>query len=495
MYKNRFKAWRWSKNTPATWMAKKARQRKLDGKDTVFYWNNQKWTADELAQKNGKVWQNQNTDGAMIICGPTPHDTKYYTPGNESPQCDRVSQQQQQIQPRSWDERHNEERFYLDMPPINIDVNKATLSQLHDLLKDASRAASTGKINDANADFRDAVSGFRFKLSATHDETLRAAYSYASFYAKTNQMDKADAVLNWVSNHHVKKWGPSHENTYLHYARTIELFQAWGRQEHAEILVYKLLDDQPDEGVSLLEIGDEPFVRRLNESTYSSFPETDDPEEMSQQLSKIDLAIMANIRGLNDVLAVIIRHCDQKPHDLNMSLQACRAKCALARWHNNAGDHGQALSLLKGARRSITPFLVVEGEPIPRATIQAVKALAYQFLEMKDESSSNTVLEDVVHSLDARCQTFDCDCNDKAFLLNFVLTVAFHLHEVATWDKCRYWVERGLGLAIRLHGLKSLEARRFQKILDKEDFDMRSAISVHDLMKSSGGLFNIRLVL
>lgn len=66
MYKNRFKAWRWSKNTPATWMAKKARQRKLDGKDTVFYWNNQRWTADELAQKNGKVWQNQNTDGKFV---------------------------------------------------------------------------------------------------------------------------------------------------------------------------------------------------------------------------------------------------------------------------------------------------------------------------------------------------------------------------------------------------------------------------------------------
>ncbi|CAG1997017.1 unnamed protein product [Fusarium graminearum] len=494
MYKNRFKAWRWSKNTPATWMAKKARQRKLDGKDTVFYWNNQRWTADELAQKNGKVWQNQNTDGAMIICGPTPHDTKYYTPGNESPQCGRVSQQQMQLQPRGWSERRKEERFYLDTPPINIDVNKATLSQFHDLLKDASRAASAGMFDDANADFRDAVSGFRFKLSPTHDETLRAAYSYASFYAKTNQMDKADAVLNWVSNHHVKKWGPSHENTYLHYARAVELFQAWGRQEHAEILVYKLLDDQPDEGVSLLEIGHEPFIREPT-CFDRSFPETDDPEEMSQQLSKIDLAIMANIRGLNDVLAVIIRHCDQRPHDLNMSLQACRAKCALARWHNNAEDHGQALSLLKDARRSITPFLVVEEEPMSRATVQAVKALAYQFLEMKDESSSNTVLEDVVDSLDARCQTFNCDYNDKAFLLDLVLAVAFHLHEVASWDKCRYWVERGLGLAIRLHSSKSLEARRFQKILDKEDFDMRSAISVHDLMKSSGGLFNIRLVL
>ncbi|CEI66059.1 hypothetical protein FVEN_g4529 [Fusarium venenatum] len=491
MYKNKFKAWRWSKNTPAAWMAKKARQRKLDGKDTVFYWNNQRWTSDELAQRNGKVWQNQSGDGTMIICGRTPNDTKYYTPGNESPQLGFISHQ-----PHGSNERNQGETFYLDTPPVNLEYHKTTLSQLHDLLKEASCAASTGKVNDADADFRDSVSGFRFKLSPTHDETIRAAYMYACFYAKTNQMDKADAVLNWMSNHHVKKWGSSHDNTYLHYARTIELFQSWGRQEDAEVLVYRLLDDQMGEGVNLLDIGHEPYVQRASACAHfdKSFPDTDDPEQISQQLSKINLAIMSNIKGLNNVLEVIIEHCDQKPLDLNMSLQACRAKCTLATWHNNDGDRGLALNILKGARRSITPFIIVEEQPMSRATIQTAKTLAYQFLEMREDSCSNAVLEDVVGSLNSRCQTFDCDDNDKAFLLDFVLTVAFRLHEVASWDKCRYWVERGLGLAMKLHGLKSPEARRFQKILDKEDFDMRSSISVHDLMKASGGLFNIRLV-
>jgi hypothetical protein len=63
MYKNRFKAWRWSKNTPIEWMAKKVQQRKVGRKDTVFYWNDQGWTADELAQKKGKAWQDQSGDG------------------------------------------------------------------------------------------------------------------------------------------------------------------------------------------------------------------------------------------------------------------------------------------------------------------------------------------------------------------------------------------------------------------------------------------------
>jgi hypothetical protein len=309
-------------------------------------------------------------------------------------------------------------------------------------------------------------------------------------------MNKADAVLNWMSNHHIKKWGPSHDNAYLHYARMIELFRSWGRQEDAELLVYKLLDDETDEGVNLLDLGNESSAQRTTMpiDLNTSFPETDDPQSISQQLNKIDLAIISNINGMNNVLEVIIRHCECKPHDLDISLQACRAKCALAKWHNNAGNPEQVFNLLKGARRSITPFLSVNEEPMSRTTIQTAKTLAYQFLEMRDETSCNAVLEDVISSLDAHCQTHYCDANERMFLLDFVLTVAFHFHEVASWDRCRYWVERGFGLAIRMHGPRSAEARRFQKILDREDFDMRSSISVHDLMKSSGGLFNIRLV-
>ncbi|KAF9767433.1 hypothetical protein IL306_000020 [Fusarium sp. DS 682] len=490
MYKNRFKTWRWSKNTPTAWMEKKAHERKLHGKDTVFYWKDERWTEEQLARRNGKAGQDQGSDCPSVICGRTPNDTEYYTPGNERPQRNLSSQ------PLVSNERHEEQKFYLDTPPVNLLLNKATLAQLRDLLKDASRAASTGKVNDADADFRDAVSGFRFKLSPTHDETLRAAYLYACFYAKCSQMDRADAVLNWMSDHHVEKWGSRHENTYLHYARMVELLRSWGRQEDAELLIYKLLDNETDEGVNLLGIGHENSNQRITTriDLDNSFPETDDPESISQQLNRIDLAIISNIRGLDNVLEIIIRHCESKPHDLDMSLQACRAKCALAKWHGNAGNLGQACHLLKDARRSITPFLSVSEEPISRQTIQTAKSLAYQSLETKDDSSCNAVLEDVVTSLEARCQTLDCEEKDRAFLLDFVLTVAFHFHEVSSWEQCRYWVERGFGLAMRMHGIKSPEVQRFQKVLDKEGFDMRSSISVHDLMKSSGGVFKIKLV-
>ncbi|KAL4732750.1 hypothetical protein ACLX1H_001769 [Fusarium chlamydosporum] len=397
-------------------MTKKVQERKLAGKDTVFHCKDQRWTEEDLAQRHGGLGQDRSADDTSVLCGPTPNGTKYYTPGNEP---------QQILPPQSyrWTERHREQQFYLDMPPINLALNRTNLSELRSLLKNASHAGSAGNINEADADFRDAVSGFRFKLSPTHDETIRAAYLYACFYANCGQMTKADAVLDWMSKHQVEKWGSRHENTYLHYARVAELFRSWGRQEDAELLIYKLLDDETDEGINLLSIQPEPSSCGTATSIdlVESFPETDDPESMSQQLNKIELAMISNIRGIDKVLEIIIRNCERKPHDIHMSLQACRAKCALAKWHGNAGYFEHTCQLLKSARTSITPFLSVSEEPMSRTTIQTARTLAYQFLDNKDESSCNAVLEDVVVSLEATCQVLNSDENDKAFLLDFVL--------------------------------------------------------------------------
>ncbi|KAL5601601.1 hypothetical protein FOBRF1_009134 [Fusarium oxysporum] len=320
------------------------------------------------------------------------------------------------------------------------------LPALNGLLNAASHAASIGNHDEANADFRDAVSGFRFKLSPTHDDTLKAAYISACFYAKSGLMDKANAVLNWVSEHHVSKWGPSHGNVYLHYARMIERFRCWGRKEDAEVLIYRILDDETDEGVNILAAASQPQQRQpiIDTDLHRAFPETDDPDSICQQLNKIDIAIMSNARGLDDVLEVIIKHCEAKPDDLAMALQACRAKCALAKWHINAGHTEQIQHHLKSARISIIPFLSIEEEPISRATLRAVASLACQFFDEADSSSCDDLLEEVITSLEARCKILEDEANNKEFLLDFVQTVAFHFHEVSSWEACRYWVERGL---------------------------------------------------
>jgi hypothetical protein len=60
MYKNKFKSWRWSKNLSherAMWMNEKIKQRHPTA--TVFQWNHQEWSEDQVMQICGRVAQVQ----------------------------------------------------------------------------------------------------------------------------------------------------------------------------------------------------------------------------------------------------------------------------------------------------------------------------------------------------------------------------------------------------------------------------------------------------
>jgi len=64
MYKNKFKAWRWSKNLShdqAAWMSEKIKQRRPTA--TVFYWNHQQWSEDKVMQICGRATQAQPQSG------------------------------------------------------------------------------------------------------------------------------------------------------------------------------------------------------------------------------------------------------------------------------------------------------------------------------------------------------------------------------------------------------------------------------------------------
>ncbi|RMJ10577.1 hypothetical protein CDV36_009797 [Fusarium kuroshium] len=497
MYKTKFKSWRWSKNLPqdiAAWMTKKQQQR--NPTKTVFSFRGQEWNGEQVEEK----YRNQLFAVNPAGSNSTPNEIQYWTPQPPatSPCQPRIVASQSHD---TTNQTRESPKFYLDTQPVNFDLNGAGPSDLRNLLREASRAASEGRTDEANADFRDAVSGFASMLSPTHPETLRAGYLYASFYANYNDMNRADAVLNWMSGKHVERWGSRHENTYLHYARMIELLRSWGRLERAELLVYKLLDGMNEDG-------DETFLNFSSARSGSEhrrsiadinperlFTETDDPESVSDQLSKIDLAIMADITGLDHVLEVMIRHCEDKSDDQRMSLQACRAKCALAKVHTAAGQVEKTHQALNSAKRSLAPLLAVGEEPMSRATMKMARQLSLLFFKAKDESSCKAVLDEVIAALEARRHIPACERErEDVSLLDFVTEIAFQFHENASSDMCRYWAERGLGLAIKLHGRKSCEARRFLKILEKNDFGMRTSTSVDDLMSFSGGFFNIRLV-
>ncbi|KAK4212752.1 hypothetical protein QBC37DRAFT_424361 [Rhypophila decipiens] len=515
MYKNKFKVWHWSKHLTqlqARYISKKIKQRREQRPQvaTVIEWNHQQWSEDKVMQIFGRIAHAQPQTSQPSVAhaqqqtagqdsyAATPNemrDIKIYTPRETAQTPREIAQTPRDVsiaQPEYRERQQNPtipRRFYLDCPPVNLDMRRTTISDLRKLLVSASQAASSGNQEEADADFCDAVAGFRQLLSPTHEETIKAGYLYASFYANSGKMDEADAVLSWMTEKHREKWGSEDERIYLHYARMIELLRSWGLKEQAENLVYKLIegleDNDDDVTLSLNDIS-EKQIRRFLENPADlaeTFPDTDDADAIRHQLNKIDLAVMANITGLEGILQTIIRHCDEDDPD-ELAFQACRAKCALAHRYLCGGQASDAIRVLKSGRTSLARLLEVSEEPVAYSTLGVARRLALAFFEAKDETSCNGVVDDVIMALEARLSLPECrdDILEKHALLDFVISTAFHFHEKSAFDNCRYWIERALNLAMKRFGRKSREALKLQKTLQKKDFNMRAPDGLTELL-------------
>ncbi|PHH81429.1 hypothetical protein CDD82_819 [Ophiocordyceps australis] len=328
MYKNKFKAWAWSKNLPrekAMWMGDKIRQRRPAA--TVFHWNHQNWSEDRIMQICARFSQTQPESAQPAAYARTPDmmkDIQYWTPPpvSDTPQTPR-NEAIMQSQDRENQER-SPRQFYLDTPPVNLDMNHTTVSDLEKLLESASRAASDGNLNEADADFRDVVAGFCQLLSPTHEETLKAAYLYASFYANSGEMNKADAVLSWMFEKHREKWGLDHAKTYQHYASMIKLLYSWGRTKLVESLMGKLLKaldiDNDETHLDLTH----PVDRGAHDLA-EPLDETDNPGSIHRQFDIMDLAALTDTADLGDVVQTIIKHRDEAGCE-DLGLQACRLR-------------------------------------------------------------------------------------------------------------------------------------------------------------------------
>ena len=370
-----------------------------------------------------------------------------------------------------------------------------SMSDLRQLLQSATATAAAGLMAEAEAQYRDALLGFRHLLSPTHDETLRAGYRFASFYANQGRMNEVDSLLNWMTSCHRTKWGTSHTSTILHYARVIDLFRSCGRREHAEIMLYKLMDNTNNledvlNGVTSRGSGQGPRSSNGN-TNYSWFSESYNPSTISHQLQMIDLSLAVNIRGPVDVLPRIIENCEGCPDGLGP--QEVRAKCVLARLYITDGNINEARRVLSSAKGTMSRLLIPDEDFFPpRVTVDAARRLAFMFFDAGDEQSCNAVLEEVIGVLQARPRGTDVELKG-GILIDFLLSLASEFHHKSTWDKCKPWLELALGIAIKEFGWRSPDTKRFEKMLALEKFEYRSSEHVQDLMDYSKGLFRIRL--
>ncbi|KAK6863577.1 hypothetical protein PG995_000105 [Apiospora arundinis] len=504
MYKDTFRSWKWTKHVPKkklSWMMNKMDECKP--RKITFRYGNMDLSEERIKKLSDT--QNQTGTGFLLInsderliSGPTPSDIEYHTALSVG---GRTPQETYELQPLDEeDTSHNTaSKFNYDGGPEGCNLSFLTMENLRTLHESACEAAVAGEHNIAETKFRDSLMGFRHLLSPTHEETLRAGYKLATFYANLGQMDDADNVLDWMTSKHVDVWGGRHTNTLVHHARLIKLLHQWGRTEQAEIILFKLMHDTNNlndvrDGIMLGELfhGGESIHQDANQQAFVPFLHgSQGPATITHQLKLLECAPLVSGDTFASFLPHIIDQCEARPEELGP--QELQARCILAKIHLRQGDYESCASILSVARQTASRLLCT-GQDLPsRTLLKAASQLAFTLLEVNNHCGSNAVLEDILGVLQSRPHNSDEE-EDREVLLDFLWSTAAELNRQSGWSHVGPWVERCFGICIKTEGLKSKDTRAFEKMLIHGKFEYHSERKVDDIMDSSTGLFRIRLV-
>ncbi|KAK8875225.1 hypothetical protein PGQ11_005739 [Apiospora arundinis] len=497
MYKDSFKTWNWTKHVPKeklSWMMNKVT--KCKPRKIAFRYGNMDLSEERIKKLSDP--QNQTDTDEHLISGPTPSDVEYRTALSIG---GRTPQESHDLHPLDEEDTSHDasSKFNYDGRPEGCNLRFLTMENLRTLQESACEAVVAGDHNTAETKFRDSLLGFRHLLSPTHDETLRAGYKLATFYANVGQMGDADAVLDWMTSKHVDVWGGRHTNTLVHHARLIKLLHQWGRTEQAEIILFKLMHDTNDlnditDGIMLGELihGGGSIHQVANQENLVPFPhEFQGPATITHQLKLLEWAPSVSGDTFANFLPHIIDQCEARPEELGP--QELQARCILAKIHFRQVDYEGCASNLSVARQKASHLLCPSQDLPSRALLKAASQLAFTLLEVNNHRDSNAVLEDILGVLQSRPQNSDEE-EDREVLLDFLWSTAAELNRQSGWSRVGPWVERCFGICIKTEGLKSKDTRAFEKMLIHGKFEYHSERKVDDIMDSSTGLFRIRLV-
>jgi hypothetical protein len=302
-----------------------------------------------------------------------------------------------------------------------------SLDEVRSLFSEATSLLKEGDTPEAEGRLQKALAGFTRLLPLTHEETLRAAYRLASFFARTSRMSDANHVLNWVSKNHLKKCGARDIRTLKHYLRAAELLQSWSRNADAEVLVHRILESwqsppELDLGVEIPSIGSilpQTALQGLtNEEVSAIFPETEDARAIDSQLQIMDLWFSTSLRGLDELLPRLIAQC--KRHPKKLALQGIRAEYSLARLKIERRQHEDARLILDSAKYSLWELLTKDS--LAPEVLRACSTIAFLYLDNNQKSACDSTLEAVVKKLGPRLGPANgAYCNQ---VYGFVLQVA-----------------------------------------------------------------------
>ncbi|KAF2232528.1 hypothetical protein EV356DRAFT_534460 [Viridothelium virens] len=455
----------------ARWMASKIEKRRAENKPgTVFEYGGRSWD-EERVQKSVRRYGETMRHGSQSL-PPTPIDVKWRTPSLKSPLLDGQMMSNDNNVPSfsRWTPAP-----FPHSPHVNtlqLVWRGKTRADLQAIFEEAKQLQHGRYLVEAEARYREALSGFDRLITISNEETIGAAYAVAEFFAEIDKMREADEVLNWLNRKLIMEWSMPLESVIQHIEKVMNNLKTHGT-------IPSVVPDQ-----SLLA----PFSTETHTGQLSSpqsrentlapmisltgtawvFHKSTNPTFVDIQISSLKEKIKAGDRSIEAELSSAANYCQDQMADL--SIQYLRLRKLQVKVYSLLHQDDQ-LELALARSRQAVKLCVNASTDLPWPLLQAAARISRKHLKLGHMDRSNDVFEYVANGIEDKV---DSKGSKSGKLQAFCILVGKLVQELLHWRAARPWFERALAAMRpiqRLHTHDRYVFERLEQALEEEYYE------------------------
>jgi len=338
----------------------------------------------------------------------------------------------------------------------------------------------SGRVEDAEVKFREALEGFEHVLSPTHDETNTVAYHLAEFLANQARMTEADTVLNWMGEKHFEKWGIPHKKTTAHLLHVSDMYHSWSRSEDAISLLSRAMarfekalestlendNGQDFDASTMVEPTRNTSSRNLQPRRSSTIIELNDdspdnPRYVEYQLGLAISQVKARNETADLLLQNLIDKCEEHPKEL--AVQILDVRSTLVEHYQRLGESDRTEKALQEAASSFWKVLKLDFKKT-----ESILEAAGKLAELHIKAGHLDTGEEMF--LKVESEAVESFGEDDDGTIDILTAIGVFYQEQERWEDAEPRFEQALSASMTAYGLESEITVRLETALENKGY-------------------------
>lgn len=323
-----------------------------------------------------------------------------------------------------------------------------------DLIR-AFEIRTLGGQDEANDKIQNAVSGFMDHKDPLDETKIQIAYEMVETLSKGGEIQRAIALLNWVSERCRELNGVRSEKTLSHYLKVIRFLRSWSRHQDVNGFIHRIMDSWEHKSdhsatatVTDTRAGDELCETITKEDFDNLFIAPGDTDDAEAQLRFAENLLSSNgtkTSALKKPMQRILEFCEERPGtDISVFL---KATCCLANVYLEHGRLKRAVAVELNGQKKVEEYLEQDGFPSIKV-LSICTRLAFLLSQSRRQDECDSLLDFVAERLE-----YSVDYSrvfDAMRAVEFFIFVGRQWSQKSSWDAAAPWLERALAAKLRL---------------------------------------------